>query len=156
VSLATLSRVVPRRRVLLVEDDATLRGQLALALRSAGYDVIDLSNGQDALHFTSWNGDASPSPSPSPSASPSPSPSPSALDVDMIITDFRMPGVDGLELLGAARGSEPRVPVVMLFDATDADQHELAAGLGAAAVLTKPFGMPELMQALEKVTLPQS
>ncbi|MEQ1507075.1 MAG: sigma 54-interacting transcriptional regulator [Myxococcota bacterium] len=116
-------------RILFVDDDADLRRLLALRLASAGYAVETASSGVEALGRTA---DFQP---------------------DLVVTDVRMDGMDGMQLFDALRRRNPTLPVVMLTahgsipDAVEATQK------GVFGYLTKPFDSQALLdcvrQALE-------
>ena len=103
-------------RVLVVDDDAALRRMLALRLESAGYEVISAASGDEAcacLH------DSAP---------------------HMVITDLRMPGMNGIELLHAVQKIQPGVPVAILTAHGDIPDAVSATQAGAVDFLTKPVG----------------
>lgn len=111
-------------RVLLVEDDPTLRGQLQAALSHAGYAVDIADNGRDAQHL----GETEP--------------------VDAVILDLGLPLVDGLTVLQRWRAAGRTMPVLIL---TARDSwHEKVAGIDAGAddYLAKPFHTEELLARL--------
>jgi two-component system OmpR family response regulator len=111
-------------RVLVVEDEPTLAGQLAQALREASYAVDLAGNGRDAHHL----GDTEP--------------------FDAAILDLGLPLVDGLSVLRRWRAAGRGFPVLIL---TARDQwHEKVAGIDAGAddYLAKPFHMEELLARL--------
>jgi DNA-binding NtrC family response regulator len=116
-------------RILLAEDDEALRDALVLFLESVGHEVVAFPDGRGVLAAL----DAGPA--------------------DMVITDLRMPVVDGLEVLSRLRERESKVPVLvisgtgllpsdMLFDRA----HEL----GAAASLEKPFDLADIHSAVDR------
>lgn len=111
-------------RILLVEDDPTLRGQLRSALADAGYAVDVADNGVDAQHL----GDTEP--------------------FDAVVLDLGLPVLDGLTVLQRWRSAGRTMPVLIL---TARDSwHEKVAGIDAGAddYLTKPFHAEELLARL--------
>lgn len=108
-------------RLLLVEDEPTLRLQLATALRQAGYVVDEADNGRDA-HFL---GDTE--------------------AFDAVVLDLGLPVLDGLSVLKRWREAGRTMPVLILT-ARDG-WHEKVSGIDAGAddYLTKPFHMEELL-----------
>lgn len=111
-------------RILVVEDEPTLAGQLADGLSAAGYAVDLADNGIDA-HFL---GDTE--------------------NVDAVILDLGLPGMDGLTVLKKWRSMGRRMPVLIL---TARDTwHEKVTGIDAGAddYLSKPFHMEELLARL--------
>src|SRR5437879_7999639 len=121
---AGLSGSVPeRKRVLVAEDDPVSRRVLELRLRQWGYEVIAVDNGFQALEVV--QADDSP---------------------ELLLLDWMMPGIDGVELCRRVRlMSKPVYPYILLLTARDAKQ-DLIAGLEAGAddYLTKPFHADEL------------
>jgi two-component system, OmpR family, response regulator len=111
-------------RILLVEDEPTLRAQLRSGLLEAGYAVDEADNGRDA-HFM---GDTEP--------------------FDAVILDLGLPVLDGLTVLKRWRDAGRGMPVLILT-ARD-NWHEKVAGIDAGAddYLTKPFHMEELLARL--------
>lgn len=111
-------------RILLVEDEPTLRRQLADTLRTAGYVVDEAADGRDA-HFL---GDTEP--------------------FDAVVLDLGLPEVDGVTVLRRWRAAGRSMPVLVLT-ARDA-WHEKVAGIDAGAddYLTKPFHVEELLARL--------
>ncbi|WP_298235658.1 response regulator transcription factor [uncultured Azohydromonas sp.] len=108
-------------RLLLVEDEPTLRTQLRTALQQAGYAVDEADNGRDAEHL----GDTEP--------------------FDAVVLDLGLPIVDGLTVLQHWRSAGRTMPVLIL---TARDSwHEKVAGIDAGAddYLAKPFHMEELL-----------
>ena len=111
-------------RLLLVEDEPTLRRQLRQALEGAGYAVAEADNGRDA-HFM---GDTE--------------------TFDAVVLDLGLPQLDGLSVLQRWRASGRTMPVLIL---TARDSwHEKVTGIDAGAddYLTKPFHMEELLARL--------
>lgn len=123
------------RRVLLVEDDPAMRDLLVHALEDQGYQVIDTPDGADALALYLWHA----------------AERRFLLDADVVVTDVRMPRVDGLELLAAIQRSDGPVPVVLISAFADATLIEQATRLGAAAVLPKPFSIRALLSVLARI-----
>ena len=111
-------------RILLVEDEPTLRAQLRTGLVEAGYAVDEASNGQDALFL----GDTE--------------------AFDVVILDLGLPVLDGLSVLKRWRESG-RVMPVLILTARD-NWHDKVAGIDAGAddYLSKPFHMEELLARL--------
>lgn len=111
-------------RILVVEDEPTLSGQLAEGVREAGYAVDVAYNGLDA-HFM---GDTEP--------------------FDAVVLDLGLPQMDGLTVLKKWRAAG-RVMPVLILTARD-NWHEKVAGIDAGAddYLTKPFHMEELLARL--------
>lgn len=107
-------------RVLVVDDDQTIRRTLRINLRARGYEVEEVASGRDALSTLE---DAPP---------------------DLVILDLGLPDVDGVEVLRRLRRTS-RVPVVVLSARQQSDDKVEALDEGADDYVTKPFGMDELM-----------
>lgn len=112
--------------VLVVDDDAPLRNALARELRANGYDSLPASGYDEAMQRL---GEQS---------------------FDVLLTDLRMAGRDGLQLITALAQSFPATrPILMSAYATARDS-ERALDLGAVRVLCKPFDSSEMLQAVER------
>ncbi len=111
-------------RILLVEDDPTLRAQLRQAIEEAGYVVDQADNGRDALHLGETEA------------------------FDAVLLDLGLPQLDGLSVLERWRAGGRSMPVLILT-ARD-NWHEKVAGIDAGAddYLAKPFHMEELLARL--------
>ncbi|MEH0937957.1 response regulator transcription factor [Micromonospora psammae] len=107
-------------RVLVVEDDASIREVTALGLRRAGFRVSTAVDGRAAL--AAWR----------------------AQPVDLIVLDVMLPGVDGLEVCREVRRSS-QVPILMLTARTDTIDVVVGLECGADDYLRKPFDLPELV-----------
>jgi AmiR/NasT family two-component response regulator len=115
----------PKRRVVIAEDEALIRMDLAEMLAEEGYDVVAaVEDGEQAVVRTE------------------------ELRPDLVILDVKMPRLDGI---AAARriASQRIAPVVMLTAFSQRDLVESARDAGAMAYLVKPFGKSDLMPAIE-------
>jgi two-component system response regulator PhoP len=108
-------------RLLVVEDEPALRGQLQSALRDAGYAIDTASDGEEALHL----GKANP--------------------YDLVVLDLGLPKRDGVEVLRAWRAAERRFPVLMLTARGRWQDKVEGLDAGADDYLVKPFQMEELL-----------
>jgi two-component system, OmpR family, response regulator MtrA len=113
----------PAPRVLLVEDDPSIREITAMGLGSAGFQVTPVGDGREALQR--FRADRP----------------------DLVVLDVMLPVVNGLEVARAIRG-ESAVPIVMLTARTDAFDVVLGLEAGADDYIRKPFEMPELVARL--------
>ncbi len=125
-------------RILLADDDTEMRRMLALALREEGYDVVEAKDGPDLLHklkfdFLEFNAVAT---------------------VDIIITDHRMPGVTGLEVLEGLRHVDWATSVVLISAFADDEVRADAKRFGAAAVLAKPFPVALFLDTVRSIAPP--
>lgn len=111
-------------RVLLVEDEPTLRAQLRLALQGAGYAVDEADNGRDALH----QGHTEP--------------------FDAVVLDLGLPQLDGLSVLQRWRASGLATPVLILTARDSWTDKVAGIDAGADDYLAKPFHVEELLARL--------
>ncbi|MCL4805922.1 MAG: response regulator transcription factor [Anaerolineae bacterium] len=107
-------------RILLVEDDVTLRETIAYNLRNQGYDVLPAADGPAALEIARREGP------------------------DLMLLDVMLPGIDGFEVCRILR-KETSVPILMLTARSDEIDRVVGLEMGADDYLTKPFSMRELM-----------
>jgi CheY-like chemotaxis protein len=135
---AKMSRVP---RILLAEDDLQMRRLLLWALRTAGYQVVEAADGSDLLDtaepliLNMCEPDSSPR-------------------FDLIVSDIRIPGFSGLELLSAIRSCGWTIPVILITAFGDEATHAEAERLNASAVLDKPFDIEDLIGEVRKVVGP--
>lgn len=115
----------PKARLLLVEDDASIRLGLEINLREAGYEVRSASDGPGGLRLAL------------------------SLAPELIVLDLRLPGLHGLDLLSELRERGETMPVLVL--SALGEERDKVAGLrrGADDYLTKPFGVLELLARVE-------
>jgi two-component system KDP operon response regulator KdpE len=107
-------------KVLLVDDDATLRRTLGIGLRAAGHEVLIAADGRTALQALRED------------------------RPDMVVLDLGLPDLSGVEVLRQLRGWST-VPVVVLSARAESSEKVEALDLGADDYVTKPFGMEELL-----------
>jgi DNA-binding response OmpR family regulator len=115
-------------RVLLAEDDAEMRALIAEALRSDGHEVVEVSDGWQLLQSLATRS----------------LPSDDDAGIDLLISDIRMPGKNGLDVLAGMRWADWPMPVILITAFGDAKTHAEARRLGAAAVFDKPFELDDL------------
>ena len=121
--------------ILLAEDDKEMRVLLAGALRRAGYAVTECGNGVELLdHLGSYV-----------------LPDEEHEEVDLVISDIRMPGLTGLEILEglSRRGDLP--PFILITAFGDVETHARAKHWGALAMFDKPFDVDDLVAKVRKV-----
>lgn len=115
-------------RILIVEDDRNTRLLVVQLLSRTGYDVAEADNGLNALKLLDNDS-----------------------DFDLILSDVRMAGMDGLELLASVKQYYSSIPVLMLSVHTRSDWVEQALETGAAGYLRKPFTGDELLNAVQSI-----
>jgi two-component system, chemotaxis family, sensor histidine kinase and response regulator PixL len=117
---------VATKRVLVIDDSATVRQTLALTLKKAGYQVFQAQNGLDAIAQLQQN-----------------------LNVQFITCDLEMPKLNGFEfLMRYKKEFSVTAPVTMLTSRSSEKHRQLALQLGASAYLTKPYTEHELISTL--------
>jgi DNA-binding NtrC family response regulator len=115
-----------RRQILVVDDEPNLRRVLGAQLSRDGYEVHAVADGEAALKILSEQ------------------------YVDVVITDLRMPRLDGLELLRRALAIEPELPVVIITAHGTVDNAVEALKSGAFDYITKPFDQNEVRNVVRK------
>ena len=126
-------------RILLAEDDDEMRGLLAESLHGEGYDIVECPNGWSLLKSLR---DYVILPSGSPKK-----------EVDLVISDIRMPGVTGLEILEGLHQVKDCPPIILITAFGDRATHERAEQCGVAAMFDKPFDMNELLGKVQDIAL---
>ncbi|MDI3285557.1 sigma-54 dependent transcriptional regulator [Polyangium sp. 15x6] len=115
-----------KKQILVVDDEANLRRVLSAQLGRDGYEVHTAEDGEEALAFLKEH------------------------HIDLVITDLRMPKVDGMDLLRAAMRDDPTRPVVMLTAHGTVDNAVEALKTGAFDYITKPFDQHEVRLVVRK------
>ncbi len=114
------------RHVLLIEDDTNLAANLRAVLEEEGFKVTHSLRGDEGLRRATTE------------------------EHDVVLTDLRLPGMGGLELLRQLHAAQPRLPVVMMTAHGTIETAIEATKLGAYDYLQKPFEMPELIGLLHR------
>jgi two-component system response regulator AtoC len=113
------------KRVLIADDEINIRRVLEAILRRDGYDVVTAANGEEALAGMSRG-------------------------INTVITDLKMPGLDGMGLLKRLSVEYPDVPVVMITAHGSVENAVGAVKLGAFDYLEKPFDQEQIRQIVAK------
>lgn len=113
-------------RVLIVDDEAHIRKILSIMLSKKGYETQSASNGSEALEMVRKN------------------------SFDAVITDIRMSGMDGLELLTTLKAFDPEQVVIIITAFSSVDTAIQAMRQGAYDYISKPFKEDEILLILEK------
>ena len=117
------------KTILSVDDSPSIRQMVGLTLTSAGYAVVEASDGRDGLAKAGMK------------------------TIDLVMTDLNMPGMDGLSMirefrkLPAYRG----VPIVFLTTESDEAKKREAKGAGATGWIVKPFKQDQLLAVVKKI-----
>ncbi len=116
------------KTIMTVDDSASVRQMVSFTLKGAGYQVIEASDGQDALNKLKG-------------------------DVHMIITDLNMPNMDGIELIKNVRANPKYkfIPMVMLTTESQSGKKQEGKAAGATGWIVKPFKPDQLMSVVEKL-----
>src|SRR6058998_2089983 len=117
---------MPDRTLLVADDDPGLRESLERTLTREGYRVLLASDGRAALERLQDGA------------------------IDLIVTDLKMPGLTGLELLRAAKAIAPDVDVILLTAFGTVEEAVKAMKDGAYDFLTKPFRREQLLKLIDK------
>lgn len=117
------------KRIMMVDDSATVRQAVGMTLRDAGYEVIEACDGVEAMLRLERE------------------------EVDMLITDLNMPRLDGIGLIAnVRRGLGNRfMPIVMLTTESDENRKNSGKRAGASAWLVKPFKPEQLLGVVRMV-----
>ena len=124
-----VERHLRRRRVLLVDDDASIRLLCSLNLRAAEFEVTEAADGLQGFEQATRH------------------------PPDLVLSDLRMPGLDGFALAAALRRDEATraVPIVFLSGETGVAERMRAYALGVAGFVAKPFDPAALVALLAGV-----
>jgi excisionase family DNA binding protein len=125
-SKASTAATASRPRILVVDDEAAIRDLLAKTLALADYDVDVAPEGRTAVERLRGS------------------------SYDLLITDLRMPGLDGLAVIREARRFRPDLPVVIITGFSTETSAIEAINLGVAGYLTKPFRVPKVLAVAAK------
>jgi signal transduction histidine kinase len=114
------------KKILLVDDEKDIRDVLHLPLSDLGYEVLEAENGEDALRLFE------------------------SLQPPMILTDIKMPGMDGIELLQKVKHVNPETEVIMITGHGDMDLAVKSLKYDATDFITKPINVDVLEIALRR------
>ena len=115
--------------ILAVDDSASMRQMVAFTLKSAGYNVVEAVDGQDAYEKSNGR------------------------DFDLVLTDQNMPRMDGLQLIKLLRElpSYAKTPILMLTTESSDEMKAKGRAAGANGWLVKPFDPQRLIEVVKKV-----
>ena len=113
-------------RVLVVDDEETVRILLQRILQAAGYEAVIAANGKEALSVIADGG------------------------IDVVMLDIKMPGLSGVEVLGKISADWPDLCVIMVTAVADAQTAVTAMKLGAYDYITKPFDQDEALRKIHQ------
>jgi two-component system chemotaxis response regulator CheY len=117
------------KRILSVDDSASVRQMVSFTLRKADYEVIEAVDGKDGLAKVSSG------------------------KFDLIITDLNMPNMDGIEMITAVRKlpGYSFIPILMLTTESQAEKKDAGRKAGATGWIVKPFNADQLIAVVQKL-----
>jgi len=117
------------KRILAVDDSASVREMVSFTLRKAGYEVVAAVDGKDGLGKVSSG------------------------KFDLIITDLNMPNMDGIQLISASRKlpGYSFTPILMLTTESQSEKKDAARKAGATGWIVKPFNADQLISVVQKL-----
>ncbi|MBV4455743.1 MULTISPECIES: response regulator [Pseudomonas] len=120
------------KSVLVVDDSSSVRQVVGIALKSAGYDVIEASDGRDALNKLTGQ------------------------KVHLIISDVNMPNMDGITFVKEVKklANYKFTPIIMLTTESQESKKAEGQAAGAKAWVVKPFQPAQMLAAVSKLILP--
>ena len=111
-------------RILIVDDNEVFRLPLQRALEAAGFEVIAVPSAEDALDVLGGR------------------------TVDLLLTDHRLPGIDGVQLLTRIKATHPALATIVMTAHGTIESAVEARHHGADDYLVKPFEVPDLLRAV--------
>jgi excisionase family DNA binding protein len=117
------ARGIEPQRILVVDDEESIRELLSKALALAEYEVDTVPDGRQAIERIRLG------------------------HYDLLITDLKMPGIDGLSLIREAKRLSADLPVIIITGYSTESSAIEALNLGVAGYLTKPFRVPQVLAA---------
>tara|TARA_B100000614_G_scaffold203051_1_gene184602 strand:- start:1503 stop:1871 length:369 start_codon:yes stop_codon:yes gene_type:complete len=116
-------------KILVVDDSVSMRQMLSIILKGAGHTVVEAPDGAVGLAQFDES-------------------------IDVMVTDYNMPNMGGIELIKAVRAGtvNRQVPILMLTTESDASKKTEGRDAGATAWITKPFNRDSLLATLDKIT----
>ena len=115
--------------ILAVDDSASMRQMVGVTLRSAGYQVVEATDGQEALEYAREHA------------------------VDLVLTDVNMPRMDGIRLVSELRAlpSYRLTPLLLLTTESSPERKQEGKQAGATGWMVKPFSPDQLLATLSRV-----
>ena len=119
------------KTIMIVDDSATLRQVVSIALKGAGYDVLEASDGKDALARLTGQ------------------------KVHLVISDVNMPNMDGLTMVEKIRGelNNKTVNIIMLTTESSPSMKERGKAAGIKGWIVKPFKGDAVLDAFKKMVM---
>ena len=117
---------MPKLRILVLDDEPIVGKRLRPALAKSGYEVDVVETGADAIRLIDQH------------------------TYDIVVTDIRMEGVDGLSVLKHVNARSPRSPVIVITGFATVDVAREALTMGAFDFIAKPFKLDQLREAIAR------
>lgn len=121
-------------RILVAEDDLEMRKMLVWSIKRKDYEVIECGDGIVLMKHLGLL-----------------EPENSAPNIDLVVSDIRMPGTNGLRVLEMAKDFEELPPIILITAYPDQETYDKAERLGARAVLAKPFDVDDLIDEITRI-----
>lgn len=120
------------KTIMIVDDSTSMRQVVGIAIKGAGYDLIEAADGKEAL--SKLKGEK----------------------IHLIISDINMPNMDGITFVKEVKqlANYKFTPIIMLTTEMDPAKKQAAKDAGAKAWVNKPFQPPTLLDAIAKLVLP--
>lgn len=115
------------KNILIVDDEENIREIIAEFLETLGYNIVEATNGEEAIHACTRT------------------------KFDLVISDIRMPKMNGLKLLKSLKTVMPDLPVILMTGYQPSKNQETTLSVKADGYLLKPFSLNSLRQAILKV-----
>ena len=120
--------------ILLAEDDMEMRKMLTWSLKKEGFKVTECSDGNSLMKRLSFL-----------------DPLKEKINFDLIISDIRMPGVSGMQVLKGVKDDMDFPPIILITAFGDEDTHIKAKESGATMIIDKPFDIEDLVEKISRV-----
>jgi len=117
------------KTILVVDDSSTVRQQVAMALKQAGFAIMEAADGLKGLAAIEANP-----------------------NIDMVVCDVNMPNLNGLEMLERVKSKGHKLPILMLTTEGQPSMIKRAKQAGAVGWIVKPFDANQLIQAAKHLT----
>lgn len=119
-------------KILVVDDDLGILNALRAGLSSFGYQVVVAEGGRQALKIIATSNDV-------------------AEPVDLIVSDLKMPDMNGLELIRSVRKERPGLASILMTAFGSTDVRKEAMGLGSCEYIEKPFTPQSLLEKIKRL-----